>query len=610
MQLRPRNKEETQISFKRPSTSLNEKPVSEPIPASAPMVMPPLKKTKSEEDIDDIKRDYADNPQALAALEEHFRGLKSSDESGMLGNRTENINYSSFFFRKDVIDNFTKSLMNTVPADKKSTFPLSNFYLYNSDDILENISQRGTFKTRFTEQSPEYQQLKNKNMDKLIKFLSSKICEDIGSDYAKTAVERAISLTEKNNIFDIVVISNKNIEAIGLIEEEEEEAQDMDNDEEEDESSMEEEEYKPKKEPSFDKIDEILAYRLQGVVGFIIVELGECKQYPFGYSINLICTNKKAPAGCGSILMGLYLYTILSHPDKNDSTTITFPTGNAVLNIIEKPRSNEAIGDVTIEVTFSSDEPLTQVQQYGILELASAYTNPGGLCMYEKFGFQYTESMYGEDCFPDFNNLPMIIDFNTKPGYSELSKEQRKEKVINITAGTDRGFPKSKICNVRDSFTTPAGKVVKTGEQKLLGYLKTLKLLMEHDMSRVTGADAEMPIENLYNTIKFINEPRSRTPYEERPEPANPGNIDDYINYLETPQADRTQPLDLTKLLQQIPVSKGGATKKRRNKKINGKTTRKKYPRKKYPRKKHPRKTNHRKSHKKSTHGKKTHKKK
>jgi hypothetical protein len=300
--------------------------------------------------------------------------------------------------------------------------------------------------------------------------------------------------------------------------------------------------------------------------------------------------------------MGLYLYTILFHPDKTDTRKITFPPGNAVLNITEKPTSigaNNEMEDVAIDVSFSSNEQLTPVQQYGILELASAYTNPGGLCMYEKFGFQYTESMYGEDCFPDFNNLPMIIDFNTKPGYSELSKEQRKEKVINITAGTDRGFPKSKICNVRDSFTNPAGKVVKTGEQKLLGYLKTLKLLMEHDMSRVTGEDAEMPIENLYNTIKFINEPKSRIPYEDRPEPTNPGNIDDYINYLETPQSDRRQSMDLTRLLQQIPVSKGGATKKRRYRKTNRKTNRKK----------NYKKVNNRKTHKKVT-NRKTHNKK
>jgi hypothetical protein len=184
--------------------------------------------------------------------------------------------------------------------------------------------------------------------------------------------------------------------------------------------------------------------------------------------------------------------------------------------------------------------------------------------------------MFGPQCFEDFNNLPMLIDFKTKPGYAELSKEQQQQKVVNITAGTDRGFPKSKICSVRDSFVGPTGKVVLTREQALLGYLKTLKLLMDHDMELVTGTDADKPIEDLYYTIKFINEPKSRTPYEERPEPANPGNVDAYINYLETPQANRTGTMDLSRLVSLIPVKKSrGGTKRRhggknkRTKKIN-----------------------------------------
>lgn len=551
--------------FKRSIT--RQKPASEPIPVAAPMAPPLPPQPKTDYDIDELRRQYADNPQALQALEEHFRGLQTASETGVYGSRIENTVYSSYFFRKDIVDNFTQSVLSQVPPDKMSSFPLSSYKLYNADDILENITQRGTFKTRFTEQSPQYNALRQENMNKLIKFLSSKICEEIGSDYAKKAVERAISLTSRERNFDIVVISSKNIETLGLKEDEEED-EDKDEEEiEEDIGSDEEEEYT--EASSVSSIDEIISHRLSGVVGFIIVELGECKTYPYGYSINLICTNSKAPAGSGSILMGLYLYTILSHPDKTDSRRITFPPGKAVINITEKPSSEED-DEPKIETSFSSTEPLTPVQHYGILELASAYVNPGGLCMYEKFGFQYTESMYGPQCFEDFNNLPMLIDFKTKPGYAELTVEQKKQKIVNITVGTDRGFPKSKICSVRDSYLNPAGKKINTYEQSLLGYLKTLKLLMDHDMSRVTGPDADMPIENLYYTIKFINEPKSRTPYEDRPEPANPGSVDAYINYLETPQASRTGTMDLTRLIPLIPGKKsGGSTKKiqKKNKK-------------------------------------------
>jgi len=568
MQLRSskkRDREDTPSMFKRAATRT--KPASEPIQASAPMASASaVPQSKTDADIDDLRRQYADNPQALQALEEHFRGLQTASETGVYGSRTEETTYSSYFFRKDIVDNFTKNVLSLIPPEKKESFPLSSYKLYNADDVLENIGQRGTFKTRFTEQTREYKQLRKKNMDKLIKYLSSKICEDIGSDYAKKAVEKAISLTERENIFDIIILSSKNIETMGLVSDDEDEEDDEQEDapeEEDDDGSDEEEEEYADSSASSDSIDDIIAHRLSGVVGFIIVELGECKTYPYGYSINLICTNSKAPAGSGSILMGLYLYTILSHPDKTDKRAITFPPGKGSINIVEKPLTTDEEEDTTIETSFTSSEPLTPVEQFGILELASAYTNPGGLCMYEKFGFQYTESMFGPQCFEDFNNLPMLIDFKTKPGYAELSKEQQQQKVVNITAGTDKGFPKSKICSVRDSFVGPTGKVVLTREQALLGYLKTLKLLMDHDMELVTGTDADKPIEDLYYTIKFINEPKSRTPYEDRPEPSNPGSVEAYINYLETPQANRTGTMDLSRLLPLIPVKKKGGTKRK-----------------------------------------------
>ena len=585
MQLRsnkiPRNKFESETSsdlFKR-TKSRSIAPASEPIPVSNQIPeISQLIRTKSEVDIEDLRKQYANNPQALQALEDHFRDIKTSSETGILGSRTEEIIYSSFFFRKDILDNFTKNIMLQIPAEKKESHPLSSFKLYNADDILENIGQRGTFKTRFTEQSPEYQELRGHNMDKLINFLSSKICEDIGPSYAKTAVEKAISLKSKNIDFDIIVLSSKNIEAMGLTDDEEDEyhdtqqtqdsqqtqdtqdSQDTQSSQESNDSQSSQESnesaYFPKSsgEDSTD-INDILTYRLSGVVGFIIVELGECKMFPYGYSINLICTNKKAPAGSGSILMGLYLYTILSHPDNIDKNPPQIPNGKGVLNIVETEEK--------FETTFNTNEPLTNVQHFGILELASAYANAGGLCMYEKFGFQYDESMYGPQCFEDFLNLPMIIDFKTKPGYMELTDEQKRQKVINISAGTDKGFPKSKICSVRDFDKTATGKLVETKNQTLLGYLKSLKILMDNDMSNVTGPYAQFIYKKLYYILKFINEPTSRIPYESRPEPKNPGNIDTYINYLENPGA---QKLDLTPFLEFVTIKKSrGGTKRKRN---------------------------------------------
>jgi hypothetical protein len=103
-----------------------------------------------------------------------------------------------------------------------------------------------------------------------------------------------------------------------------------------------------------DKIDKIL--------GFIIVEKGECPKYPTAYAINLICTRPGTMKG--SILMGAYLYMIKEH---------------------------------------------RYISQVGLLELASGYSNIAGICAYNKFGFDKDTNLYKGGCFQDTKNLPMSV---------------------------------------------------------------------------------------------------------------------------------------------------------------------------------------------------------
>jgi hypothetical protein len=131
--------------------------------------------------------------------------------------------------------------------------------------------------------------------------------------------------------------------------------------------------------------------------GFIIVQKGECTKYSYVYCINLICSQHSK----GAILIALYLYCI------NNNSNIT--------------------------------------DKKGLLELANSYYNMGGLCLYSKFGFQYDNSLYGKDCFDDFNNLPMIVDLNTK--YKD--KNTCNQMLKNILLGTSKGFPKPSICDMR-----------------------------------------------------------------------------------------------------------------------------------------------------------------
>jgi hypothetical protein len=153
-------------------------------------------------------------------------------------------------------------------------------------------------------------------------------------------------------------------------------------------------------------------------IGFIVVEKGECKREGFEniWSVNLICakeTSLAGKSGLGQVLMGLYLYTI----DHNKKI-----------------------------------QPKT-----AILELANGYINAGGLASYMKLGFVVEEKMYGSDCFEDYGNLPMIVNRFDTP------------KLIAILNGTDPGYPKLPICNIRGDL------------QLYLGLCKNLFTFINHN---------------------------------------------------------------------------------------------------------------------------------
>lgn len=100
-------------------------------------------------------------------------------------------------------------------------------------------------------------------------------------------------------------------------------------------------------------------YDMENMLGFIVLQHGECEMLPNTYSVNLICSNKNK----GKILMGLALYAIKTNPHVQDKACV--------------------------------------------LELAGGYINASGFCMYSKFGFVADKMLYNSQCFKDANNLPM-----------------------------------------------------------------------------------------------------------------------------------------------------------------------------------------------------------
>ena len=112
--------------------------------------------------------------------------------------------------------------------------------------------------------------------------------------------------------------------------------------------------------------------KLEEILGFIVVEKGECKLHPNAYTINLICTRntykgEKVSWIKSSILLGAYLCMIKS----------------------------------------------INCEQIGLLELADGYENIPALCAYTKFGFKKDTSLESNDCFWDSNNLAMSIKLDS-----------------------------------------------------------------------------------------------------------------------------------------------------------------------------------------------------
>jgi hypothetical protein len=134
-------------------------------------------------------------------------------------------------------------------------------------------------------------------------------------------------------------------------------------------------------------------------IAILIVEKGECAKHPNMYTINLICSH----LGKGKYMMALYCF-------------------------ICKEKG----------------------QQFGLLELANAYLNPGGLCLYQKFGFKYDPLLYTQNqdfCFSDFHNLPMKLDF---------SQYDNPNTAINILMDFEKRFKKDNICLLRDKVSQTA----------------------------------------------------------------------------------------------------------------------------------------------------------
>jgi hypothetical protein len=183
-------------------------------------------------------------------------------------------------------------------------------------------------------------------------------------------------------------------------------------------------------------INEEIQSKYNKIQGFMIVERGECQTYPDNYCVNLICTKSSV----GNILMALYIYIIIQRDD--------------IINKI------------------------------GLLELANAYYNVGGLCLYTKYGFKFDPHLSNEICYPDFTpNLPMIANIEE---YGE-SKEDKTSRLMSILKTGSGSFEKPRICAIRGN------------KQKLLGFVLNLQISKYVNMSsRITEKEDKNQFKYIY----------------------------------------------------------------------------------------------------------------
>ena len=203
----------------------------------------------------------------------------------------------------------------------------------------------------------------NVQFDQFITQLTKSQCingmDGINENYGASSIRRGVfdHLSYENDTFDILVVVDRNYKNV---------------------------------EPSAITPEDFIDFKIRQIKGFIIVEKGECKKYSNRYAIKLICSTHHQ----GTLLMGLYMYTLLNN------------------NKIDTP------------------------DKIGILELASGYNNIPGLCTYHKFGFTEDSKLYGYNCFKGMGSMPMSVDLNIE------NNQGLSDDIIQVTIGEKRDlFP-------------------------------------------------------------------------------------------------------------------------------------------------------------------------
>ena len=227
---------------------------------------------------------------------------------------------------------FINEHLDAYRNDEKIVRALDGRILLNHDEFVKwysppKIKMSARLLTKGINRQPSLEKVETVS-SVVLELMAESVCEKkIGREYGISAINRL-----KKSHFDILVLVESNYQSIKAAE-------------------------------GHTKTKTASNKKINSVLGFIIVEKGECKRLPNAYSVNLICVRSIKEKAKGSILLGAYLYCI------------------------------KKFG-----------------QRYGLLELAGGYKNAAGFFAYSKMGFIKNTSLFDNRCFTDYGNLPMSID--------------------------------------------------------------------------------------------------------------------------------------------------------------------------------------------------------
>jgi hypothetical protein len=208
------------------------------------------------------------------------------------------------------------------------------------------------------------------------------------------------------------------------------------------------------------------------IKGFLIVQRSQCAKYPNVYCLKLVCALEK-----GHLLVGCYLYVILSHPILPDN-----------FNRIKKH-------DIIYPEATNAPYYGTPIEKIGLLELSTSYKNINALCLYSKFGFKEDKNLRGyySNCFIEETNLPMIINI--------YEHGMTIDKLIKIVKRQEEIYKKHIICQITDKKLQKI--LIKL---YLLRDKRKIELSATSDINSEAIKDLERRISNLNRDIKLLED--------------------------------------------------------------------------------------------------------